>query len=505
MTRPSPAKKNAAKHTSEFLGAISQLIFSSVPVFFAFAMKLFEVVGKFIFMPTWGLDVMTNIGRTLAAAFSPNKNIQRIAGVVMGWTGLILSTMLMFCTAYIGATASFGLIVVMLSFAPFCALLKASWFAIKAWRSKDMETRKKHLRTVKLSLIESILMSLGAAAFATLALIPGVPAALSMTLGVILTSIIAGAMLTVLVKKFVEFGKWVHHKVCKWQERRKGLRDPLLDIKPRLISKRPRGALLNDLDSDSELAANFHSSLIQRLDQYIAAQEKRIAANGTFQHKKRKNKVHASQMLQQILQQWDLAFTDGLTTNQLHYDNMNLGDAFIENVPNIHANQYAARNKEKLIKRIRQHLFEQYPEAFQSFFNEKGEFEILFDEAMDAIRSMKSEQEITNDAAAIQEKIHAYQTSHQHGFFSLFTSNDAKAERDETTEYLEKMLAGTLAPNIPAPAAVLKKNSERNKMYQQISALRKSQDTLFATKKNVNAAATEEAEEGSELLVEVSL
>lgn len=484
--KPSPGKKGIARHISEFLGAVSMLVFSTVPSFLAFAMKIFEMYGKFIFIPTWGLDFISNIARTLAVAWSPNKNIQRIAGVAMSWLGFTLSTLMMFCTAYIGATASFALIITMVVMTPFPLFVKTAWYAIKGFRCEDAEERKKHFDTAKGSLKEAILMSLGAAMFGALALVPGLPAAASITLGVILTVLMVPLTIKALASKLREFTHWIQHKLTKRYEKKNGLRDPELAIKPALRSK-----AASSENPDSLPDANFHFSLHERIDNHIATLQKQIQdTEGTFQKSKRLNKVDALKMLKQVLLQWDDAFIDGLRTNpSVQNSSIDLGKAFIDNVPNVHTNQYAARNKEKLIKRIKQHLFEQYPDAFQSFFEEKGQVELLFDEAFDCIRTMKSQQEIRKETDEIQKEIAAYRASHC-GFFSKFNTTQAKAEREESMQYLEKRLDGTYDDDTPAPAAVLKEHSQRNRLFQKISSLSKSQRTLCMAQ--INAGVDEE-------------
>lgn len=234
---------------------------------------------------------------------------------------------------------------------------------------------------------------------------------------------------------------------------------------------------------------NSIEEVVEKIRQH-ATQLTHASTKSFFQKSKRQDKINALLILERVLTQWDGLF-DKLKyqSSSSEYYSIRLDENHvINNIANPHLDNNVVRNKEIIIKRVQQYVLENYPDAFQSFFREKGEVEFLFNQGFDLIRRMKSEAEIENKKEAILKKINEYQSNYQ-GMRRFFSTDAETKERATSIEYLRQYLNNgdqRSIGEVPEMLSSVRGNGERFEIYQEICALKESDRFLHIHDATVN-------------------
>lgn len=483
---PSLTHKNRATSLSQTLGAICQFIFSPGLLIMAFAMKILELYGQYVFVFTWGLNAITTLCNSLAVMWSPNKNMQRTGNLTANWVDFSISTLMMFGAAFIGASAFFPFMASMLCFVPFVCLIKSCWYGIKLLQAEDEESSEKYYELLQNNVILGIFSCFFSAAVIALFFMPGLPAVLTITIAIVLSTIVIPAAIAAIYTEVVKFTNWINNRINKSVKNNNHELDDGLSIKPvlRLMAELPQ-----DQEKQTplfEVKYNQYDDLIKKISDHIELLNADIRNSaGLFQEGKRLHKIQALEMLKNILHQWNYLFSQDLNIDdQYHRGSIQLsGNIIIDDISNLHKNPYSNFNKEKIIKRIKQHVFSTWPDAFQSFFKDQGQVELLFEQSFDYMRSMKSEHEISRGKDEIREEISACKKTYNN-FYGKFAGEKKKAEHASLMRSLKNMITNKNTNNF-FTAKLKNQYRDYYKIYQRIRSLHQSEEELSQLKGRV--------------------
>lgn len=231
----------------------------------------------------------------------------------------------------------------------------------------------------------------------------------------------------------------------------------------------------------SEPKIHSIQELTEKIQQHLARLTQ-ASEQDFFQSSKRQDKIKALRVLEQALTQWHRIFNEGkyLSASSEYYSIILDQNNAIHNIANPHFDMNVTRNKDFFIKRIQQYVLENYPYAFQSFFREQGEVELVFKQGFDLIRRMKTAAEIDKEKEMIRDEISEYGASHQ-GVRRFLSTESETEERKASIAYLNHYLDNfdkRSIGEVPEMLSSVKGKGKRFEIYQKIDALKESEDLL---------------------------